>query len=203
MRSLAIKLFVMALVLFTAGSAFAAPSTYNVTVDTSSLSATSGYLYFEFARDPNDSLTTATAQILNFTSDGTLGAKTTTGTISGTNVSGTLPGAVTFKNTSQINDYNQAITFGNTISFQLVLTQNVVDPNYTNTFSMWLAQDALGATPLQTASGELFEANLYGNNTTGVTVVDTAHTSAVPIPAAAWLLGSGLLGLIGAKKKLS
>lgn len=210
MKSLAVKLFVLAMILFSAGSAFASySSTYTITVDTSSLSNSTGYIYFQFLRDPNASLSTATAQIQDFATDGALGSKadgvnTGTGSSnSGRYVTGLLPETVTFGNNNQINDYNQAITFGSTISFQLVLTQNVLDPYFTNTFSMWLSQDAAGLIPLQTSSGELFEANIYGDGGSDVLVIDTTGTSVVPIPSTAWLMVPALLGLIGAKRKLS
>jgi hypothetical protein len=45
-----------------------------------------------------------------------------------------------------------------------------------------------------------FKTNDYGTLSFGVTT--EAKASAVPVPAAAWLLGSGLLGLVGIRRKL-
>ena len=40
-------------------------------------------------------------------------------------------------------------------------------------------------------------------NTDGTTTVNyVAPTAATPIPAAAWLLGSGLMGLFGMRRKM-
>jgi hypothetical protein len=195
---------VLAVLMLAAGSAFASPYTYsyNVTVDTGSLSSTGGYLYFQFARDPNNFLATATALIRDFSTDGTLGAKASgISATSGAGVTGALPGSVAIANRNQINDYNQAVTFGDVISFMLDLNQRVLDPLYTNTFSMWLAQDAQGAVPLQTPSGELFEVNLFGDGTASVVNYDTAGTTVVPEPGTALMLITGLLGFARMKTR--
>lgn len=40
-----------------------------------------------------------------------------------------------------------------------------------------------------------------GNYTLNINMTQTANVSAVPVPAAAWLLGSGLLGLVGVARR--
>lgn len=40
-----------------------------------------------------------------------------------------------------------------------------------------------------------------GSYTMNITMTQTANVSAVPVPAAAWLLGSGLLGLVGVARR--
>lgn len=205
MKSLHFRGCVWGVLMLAAGSAFAAPYTdfYNITVDTSSLRSTDGYLYFQLARDPNNTLPTATAQIRDFSTDGTLGTKTSgVSATSGTYVTGILPDVVDFANRNQINDYNQAITFGDAISFVLDLNLSVLDPFYTNTFSMWLAQDAEGTVPLQTPSGELFEVNLFGDGTVGVVNYDLPGTTVVPEPGTALMLVTGLLGFAGIKTRI-
>ena len=204
MKSLHFGQWVFAILMLAAGSAFASPYrySYNVTVDTSSLSSTDGYLYFQFARDPNNSLATATALIRDFSTDGTLGAMASgISSTSGAGVTGTLPGSVAIANRNQINDYNQAITFGDVISFVLDLNQSVFDPFYTNTFSMWLAQDADGTLPLQTPSGELFEVNLFGDGTASFVNYDVAGTTLVPEPGTTLMLVTGLLGFARMKTR--
>ena len=98
------------------GSASADPIAYVVTVDTSSISGTSGSLDFNF--NPGPFVTQgASIQILAFTSDGTLaGSPALTG-----DVSGTLPGTVTLDNGSGFNDYFEGFSFGTTLSFDLSL----------------------------------------------------------------------------------
>src|ERR1039458_8079270 len=105
-----------------AGVVAAGPVTYNVTVNTSSISGTMGSLDFNFNPVP---LATqpASLQILNFTSDGTLVncAANVQGFCPTGGVSGLLPGTVTFNNGASFNDYFDGFTFGSTLSFQVSL----------------------------------------------------------------------------------
>jgi len=87
---------------------------YDVTVDTSAITGTVGSLDFNFNPGPLLSQD-ASAQILNFTTDGTLaGSPVLTG-----DVSGALPSTLTFDNGTGFNDYFDGFTFGSTLSFQL------------------------------------------------------------------------------------
>src|SRR5437879_7504439 len=87
-------------ILFAASLAWADPITYDVSVNTSAISGTSGSLEFQFNPGGLDTQA-ASLQILNFTSDGTLaGSPAVTG-----DVSGTLPGTLTFDNGAFFNDY--------------------------------------------------------------------------------------------------
>jgi hypothetical protein len=208
MNFLKIKLLVVAIVMFAASSAFASFS-YNVSVDTTGLSGSFGYLYFQYTTGINQ-VGTTTATVQNFSTDGVLGAQADGAYAnSGTYVTGTLPGSVSFGNgTVGTNDYNHAITFGTNLNFNLLLPAG--DSNVDgSTFSFWLAQDALGMTPLKTDTGMLFSIGLNANDTTTTVVTDAGtivtdagtNVTPTPIPAAAWLLGSGLLGLVGMRRK--
>ena len=150
-----------------------------------------------------DSAIASTTTISNFTTDGTLGA-TATGAYddSSVYVTGTLP-SVFFANTNIVNDYNQAIHFGNSISFNLSLAPNASGAlaGDSSTFSFWLFQDALGSTPLLSSDGLLLTVDLYNDGTTSAQIYTAQVTSAVPVPSAGLLLGSALLGLIGAGKR--
>jgi hypothetical protein len=96
--------------------ASAAPITYDVTVNTASISGTVGSLDFEFNPGPNVTQA-ADLQILNFASDGTLaGGPTLTG-----DVAGTLPATLTFDNGTVFNDYFEGFTYGSALSFQVSL----------------------------------------------------------------------------------
>lgn len=200
MNFVKIKLLVFAVIMFAASSAFASFS-YDVTVDTTSLNGTAGYLYLAYMTGTNNIPSTVSVQ--NFATDGTLGA-TAQGwdANSGNHVSGTLPATVSFTNgTNLVNDLNQAITFGNTFSFSLALPDSTSSTTG-STFALQLFSDALGMTPLKTADGTLFTANLNGDGTVAFTVADAGtQASPTPIPAAAWLLGSGLMGLAGLRRK--
>ena len=88
-----VKYLIFALILLTAGTAVAAPQTYQVYVNTSAIAGQSGFLDFQFT--PGSNAQAALAHILNFDPyNGSLsGAPVTTG-----NVSGNLPNAVTLGN---------------------------------------------------------------------------------------------------------
>jgi hypothetical protein len=201
-KFLKIKLLIISLVMFAASSAFAALS-YDVNVDTSALNGL-GYLYFQYNTGFGQ-IGTSTATVQNFTTDGTLGAVGPNAFAnSGNNVTGTLPGSVSFTNgIVETNDYNHGITFGNNLHFSLLL------PNGTSqiagsTFSLGLYQDALGSTPLKTVDGTLFSINLNADGTASTSIADggtNVTPTPTPIPAAFWLLGSGLAGLAGLRRK--
>jgi hypothetical protein len=191
MNFLKIKLLVIAVIMFAASSAFASLS-YDVTIDTSSLNNMDGYIYLQF--DPGFGLgsypnivyaQTGTATVSSF-SGATLGAQDTLNIMNGSAVSGTLPSSVVFTNANVVNDYNQAITFGNAINFHLVLDGLAVDsPSIVaSTFSVGLFGNIDGTNPLLTTSGTVF-----------------AQDTPTPLPAAAWLLGSGLMGLAGIRRR--
>jgi hypothetical protein len=198
-----IKLLVIAVIMLAASSAFASLS-YDVTIDTTKFGAAGqdGYLYFQF-NPGGDSYQAATASVTAFSTDGVLGAQDTVNIMNGSAVTGTLPGTVTLANTNAINDYNHAIHFGNTMTFTVVFDGTAVTaPNGTSlngsTFSLDLFQDALGATPFLNQYG-YSTAVAFDLNTNG-TVTDATPT---PIPAAAWLLGTGLMGLAGIRRRMN
>src|SRR3954470_2669434 len=80
---------------------------YNVTVDTTSLLNTSGYIDFQLG--PSGNSQSATASILNFSANGPLNGSDIF-LAGGANA--TLPGVVSIGNSAQFNNYFEAITFG-------------------------------------------------------------------------------------------
>lgn len=200
MKFMKIKLLVIALIMFAASSAFASLS-YDVSVDTSSLSGL-GYIYMQYNTAVNQ-VGTTTAYVQNFATDGTLGS-TVASTLPGvnsSNVSGVLPATVSFTNgIVQTVDYNQAITFGNSFHFSLLLPNSTAS-NAGSNFTLWLAADAAG-TPLKTDDGLLLTIGLNADGTATALIADAGTTATpTPIPAAAWLLGSGLMGLVGLRRR--
>src|ERR1035441_9930218 len=105
-----------------AGVVSADTITYGVTVNTSSISGTAGSLDFQFNPGPLVSQA-ASLDIFSFASDGTLaaGACLAGGPCLAGNVTGTLPGTVTFDNGTGFNDYFQGFTFGSTLLFNVRL----------------------------------------------------------------------------------
>ena len=186
-----IRLLVIAVIMFAATSAFADYS-YNFDANTSSVLGQTGYIELQF--NPGISSGSASAVITNFTSDGKLGAQILTG-----GVTGALPGAVTINNTTGWNDYFQAVTFGNGAHFSLNLAGNA-----DNSFGLSF-YGADGMTSLLTGDPSGFATTIdmnangavINNNSSQVTV------AATPIPAAAWLFGSGLMGLAGIRRKMA
>ena len=203
MKFMKLQLLIITLVVLVASSAFASLG-YDVTVDTSSLITSTGYLYLEYTTGVNNT-STSTATVQNFATDGLLGATVpSTLTNGGKYVTGTLPGAVSFTSGHSdafTSDYTQAITFGNNFHFSLLLPDGTAS-NAESNLSLWLSANADGSGPLKTTDGMLLDITLNANGTATAVVADAGTTATpTPIPAAAWLLGSGLMGLVGFRRR--
>jgi hypothetical protein len=184
-------IFVVALFCFIA-IARANPIDETVIVDTSSLNGASGSLDFNFNPGPLTSQS-ASLQILNFTSDGSLaGSPQTTG-----DVSGTLPGTLTFDNGTALNDYFEGFTFGNALSFDMsIYGPALSSPDGTSTsgsaFAFSVFSDPEGTTPALTSDlvdgfALTVSVNLDGTTTmsnfSSQTTVGPAGVSSVPEPS--------------------
>jgi len=199
MKLMKFKLLVIALVMFAASSAFASLG-YDVTIDTKGFSSQSGSLYFQFNAVTDDALQ-AYATISNFTTNGVLAPDVlyaTAGSVTG-NLGG---GSVTMENAGILNEYLHGITFGDSLSFHLQLSGAAVDkPNSAvtggSTFSLSL-YDAAGYNPLWVSSdpvnGTVYALNLNPDGTAN-------NVTPTPIPGAVYLLGSGLMGLVGIRRR--
>lgn len=177
---------------------------YSVSVDTSSINTTSGYLDLVFnAAGANSQL--AYASVTNFQTNGTLASTSSTDG----DASGVLPGTLSLDNgvnaspPSGFNDVFQGITFGNSLSFDVTLSGPAVDtPNsngYGSSFFLYL-YDSSGNTLLTTDTnygGAAAVITLNSNGTASVSYVSpegsaTPETSAVPEPSSMLLLLTGL-----------
>jgi hypothetical protein len=190
---------------------------YVVTVDTSSQSGNGGYIDLQF--DPSSFTTQpANADVTNFSTDGTLdifGDNPFDG-MSG-DVSGTLPGTVSFDNGTSTNEYTQGMTFGTTISFNVDLSGPAIDlPNGEGGGSFFLTfYDPSGNALLtNNPNGPAFEVDINGDGSTtatafanasgGATVVTSAGPTEVtptPEPSMVLLLAGGLAAMAAFRRR--
>jgi spore coat protein U-like protein len=165
-----------------ASMASAAPITYDVTVNTSSISGTAGSLDFEFNPGP---LVTQAAdlQIINFTSNGTLaGSPALTG-----DVAGALPTTLTFDNGTAFNDYFEGFTYGSTLSIRVSLFGPALSsPDGTSTsgstFAFSMFSDAAGTIPALTNNTTEGFAFTIGVNLDGTTTVTNFSPQTTVVP---------------------
>ena len=168
-----------------APAALADVATFGVTVDTSSISGTAGSLDFNF--NPGLLVTqAANLQILDFASDESLaGSPSLTG-----DVSGALPGTLTFDNGTGFNDYFEGFTYGSTLSFDVMLFGPALSsPDGTatsgSTFAFSMFSDAAGTIPVLTSDVVDGFAATIGVNLDGTTTVTnfSPQTTVVAAPA--------------------
>ena len=166
---------------------------YFVTVNTTAISGTNGFIDFSFA--PGSDSQSAFVTISGFSTDGTLNPSPQ---LSG-GATGALPGIVTIDNSTQFNDYFQSFDFQSDIAFTVLFDGPAVTaPNGTSTsgstftFSMF---DSSGTNPLLTddPNGSAFtvDLNLDGSltpQTFSPPVVQDQST--IPEPPPFLLVGS-------------
>ncbi len=174
-------------------SAFA--EMYQITVDTSTLSGTTGYIDLQF--NPAETGTpSATVVISNLTGDLAL---LDTAELAGA-TSGALPGTVTLINSDAFNDYFQSVQFGSSFTLLLDITGDFFNQSSLlgTSFALSLYNADASSSLLSTdASGSLVLFELANQAVTYQTFADelsnhAAQVTAVPLPVAAWLLLSGL-----------
>lgn len=172
-----------------------------VTVDTSGIAGTDADIAFDLI----DGGTPAnTITLSNFTTDGTMGASSATG-----DVTGSLPGAVTIGDTSFFNEYLQNVTLGTTFSFVLESTNLPEDPgSFPDGFSLFVLDHAsglpIGTTTDPTGAGALMlwtlgttSPELYASDTMRIGIGAVPPTNGVPEPSTLPLALVGLLAIIG------
>jgi hypothetical protein len=173
----------------------AAANTFFISMDTSTISGVTGSLFFSYGPGlaPVDS---ATATISGF-SGGTLGSVIFPG---GT---GVLPATLTMDNSAPVN-YQQAITFGNKISFFVALTGPAVSNPSAGAIggtdlALFLLDGSDGPLPIDDPDGLVLDVSIAPNtgqiSVTGQPVVTSVL---LPEPGSMLLLLSGMV-LVGSR----
>jgi hypothetical protein len=190
---------VLAVLLVTGVAPWLAPSTseastYQVSVDTSTLNGSAASLAFDLT--DSDVGVDTTVVITSFATDGTLGSAVVTG-----GVSGSLPGTVTLTDLDFLNSLEQGITLGDALSFTLEMT-TASSGGVPDAFSFFiltpsgsaslvgtdLAGDALLILEADGSPGGSLSA---ASGTEPSVPVAATPAVAVPFPAALLLLGAG------------
>lgn len=165
---------------------------YNIALNTTSLSGMNGQLAFDLIN--GDGVNNNSVVISAFTTNGTLGAATILG-----GVSGSLPSAVTMSDTAFFNELLNSITLGTTISFNLDLTTNFAG-GIPDSFSFFILDDTASSSLVMTnlLGDALFAIDMNGTSTGALSVVNLTQPSLpltvtpVPEPNSLLLLGLGV-----------
>jgi hypothetical protein len=194
MKRLITKLSVIAVVMFAATSAFADYS-YTFDVNTSSLAGQAGYIDLEYNQGalPTGA---SSAVVSNYTSNATLvGSAQLSG-----GATGQLPSNVTINNSTGFNDYYQQITYGTYTDITIDLSGATAGNSFALSF-----YGSDGSTPELTSDVVNGYATVINGTSNGTVLVNNSSEVTVaqtPIPAAAWLLGSGLIGMLGIRRRM-
>jgi hypothetical protein len=203
----------LAICAFAAPAAFADEIQYAVTVNTSSENGQYGYIDLQF----NPGLLTtqgAFAQVTNFTPAGALNAADPNNGTTG-DVTGSLPGPLTFDNGQTTNEYTEGLTFGDTITFDVdlygsavgstangegggIFTLDFLDPSGNYLFTA----DPVNDVPVATV-----DINTDGSTTVTTFASDAegdpsvASFTQVPEPSMGLLLAGGLAAIAALRRR--
>jgi MYXO-CTERM domain-containing protein len=184
----------------------AASVIFAISVDTTEIDGSSGYLDLQF--NPGTGSQRASAFISNLSG----GTPTGSAVLSG-GASSVLPGAIEIDNTGAFNDYFQSVTFGSDLFLEVAFSGDAIDnPNSGNSFDLGIASDN-GGDPFSSAPYLYDNFSTFGNPDSAVHIdlepdllnpgslqinTDTGATgnvSVVPEPAPGWLVAVALLAL--------
>jgi hypothetical protein len=181
-------------------------ASYSVTINTPDLYNSAGCTNvggcaLDFQFNPGGSSQLAYATISNFSiPNGSLVVDSADPSLTG-DVTGALPGLVTFDNLSPYNDYFQGFLLGTAISFVVTLSGPAIDRPNGGTFgsTFGFALDSTSGYGLYTDDGFVATVDLNGDGSTTPTwLVDPSQGAVipgVPEPSQYVVLGLGLLTL--------
>jgi hypothetical protein len=185
-----------------------AQSVFDVTLDTTGLSGSTGFLAFDFI--DGDGVNNNTVSITSFLTDGVL-AGTTNDNTGG--ASGDLPGDLSITDSSFFNESLRGLTYGTSLSFRVTVSEAFADGT-PDQFSFFLL-DVLGissvvATSDPTGANSVFVVDVTGipggslqaftTTAPGVSFQIAPLQSSAPEPGTIGLVGMPLFGLFLAKR---
>jgi PEP-CTERM motif-containing protein len=184
----------------------AAPITYSVFVNTSSIAGVSGNVDFQF--NPGFGISDpAFVTISMFSSNGSLAGSPV---VSG-DATGTLPPLVTIHNTTAFNDYADGFTFGSFLSFFVRFDGAAVTaPSAAATsgssfaFSLFNSDFSAPLLSTDTVNGVLVQGDVNLDGTVSIQnfgISGTTSADAVPEPASALLIALGLAATALVRRK--
>jgi hypothetical protein len=175
---------------------------FNVTVDTSTIVGSSGYIDFQFNPGGIPGAKAATASVTHFTSPG---ASILAATPSG-DASGTLPGLLSINNTTVFNDVLQGFGFGSGFAFTLSVsgpgTASSPTGLFGSTFALQLLDNQFDPLLTSDPNGSVLTIDLTTKGAESVTTfrqfgggapVATATPVTVPEPSSYSLFGIGII----------
>jgi hypothetical protein len=171
-------------------------SELSVTVDTSQLATSTGFVAFDFIG--GTPVENNTAIVAGFTTDGLLGAGSPSGSVLGT----LTPGPLTLTDVQFFNEWLQPITYGSTMAFHLTLSTNTSPGGIPDAFSFFLldnnqipfaSSDPSGANSLFEIdlNSQSIAPNVFLSTLSSVTV--TSVGTSVPEVSSVWLMLSSIL----------
>ncbi len=194
------KLFKHFALVFALGVETAYASIYDVTIDTSPIQSTAGFMAFDLI--DGDGLINNSITISNFSSDAALITEAVTGDVIGA----LNPGPMVIGDGDFFNEMLQEVTFGTFVNFRLETTGNGPFGPTPDSFAFFLLDSGFFPYPTNDPLGTDALMVLDIDNAQPVPQVfvsasASANVSLVPLPGAIVLLMSGLVALAGVARK--